>query len=216
MIAAARGGEVDRRPTIAWPLDPLGGDAIVVPVSDVARMREPHAERMLLAEVVNPFGASLQRRVGLNEALERNPEDGGLALDALVSDVRGQMRDALDAGADGVLYRLHGARGRHCSPMQYGGFYLERDRELLDEIHDAALNVLFVVGDDDAYLDFVSDLPAHIFAWDRQATGVSAAEIRQMRSGALASCDPDSEIDLACDAASIAELLEKTDLGTSV
>jgi hypothetical protein len=116
-------------------------------------------------------------------------------LDRYVAQTRNALAAGLDAGADGVLYRLHGAREALCTPMQYGGYYLERDRELLEEIADAALNVLLVVGGD-AYLDFVCDLPAHVFAWDVEATGVTSDQIRALRVGSQASTDAASEFRL--------------------
>ncbi len=77
--------------------------------------------------------------------------------------------------------------------MQYGGFYLERDRELLEEAKDATFNLLWIDAGEEAYLDFVSDLPAHAFAWDIDATDVSVVQMRAMRPGALAAEDPTAD-----------------------
>lgn len=203
LIAAARGGEVDRRPTLVWPGHPADSDALVVSSPSLL----PAAEGVVrLVEVVNPFGRAAEEGVDLNAALDADPASGNARLDAYVEATREAIQAALTAGADGILYRLHGARAEWCSPMQYGGFYLERDRELLSEIQDATLNVLYIVGNDDVYLDFVSDLPAHVFAWDRDASGFDAAYVRTLRQGAQASSDPASEI--ALPGARIADQLE--------
>lgn len=191
LVAAARGGQTDRPVLLAWPSSGEEGDARVVTSPGDVRTDE---DRAVLVEVPNPFGQALARRVDLNAALMEDPN--APVLEEMVAATREALSEALGTGADGVLYRLHGARGKWCSPMQYGGWYLERDRELLEEIADARLNVLYVVGEDDAYLDFVSDLPAHVFAWDVASTGVSAQVVRSLRNGAQASADPASEIRL--------------------
>jgi uroporphyrinogen-III decarboxylase len=165
-------------------------------------------DRLILAETLNPYGLALQKGIDLNAALSDSPEEGNELLESLVSDTREHMRAQLAAGADGVLFRLHGAAPRHSTPMQYGGYYLERDRELLAEIKGKGTHVLFVVGDEEVYLDFVSDLPAEVFAWDAEASGVDSAYIRSIRPGVQASSDPASEIELKSGAKSVAEVLE--------
>lgn len=194
LTAAARGGDVDRRPTIVGPgsqLDDRDADAIIVSAAPHVVASFVGGDRAVLAEVDNPFA-----RFGsdLNREFSVDPIAASEKLDEATEEVRAKMRAALEAGADGIFYRLFGARAAHSTPMQYGGHYLERDRELLEEIGDARINVLFPVGDDDLYLDFISDLPAHILAWDRDASGFSSAQVRTMRQGAQASSDPESEI----------------------
>jgi hypothetical protein len=194
LTAAARGGEVDRRPIIVGPgtqLDDREADALIVASAPHIVASFVGGERAVLAEVDNPFarfGAELNREFAID------PVAASEKLDQATEEARAKMRGALEAGADGIFYRLFGARALHSTPMQYGGHYLERDRELLEEIGDARLNVLFLVGNDDLYLDFISDLPAHVMAWDREASGFSGAQVRTMRNGAQASSDPESEI----------------------
>lgn len=146
--------------------------------------------KAVLADIANPFQA------GFYAALRMAPKEAGSLLDAAVDSVRSFMKLALDAGADGIFYRLNGATSRESTPMQYGGHFLEHDRKLLEEVKGAPLNVLYVVGgEEDVYLDFVSDLPARLFAWDSVATGMDSATIRTMRDGAQASADPASEVE---------------------
>lgn len=168
LVAAARGGETDQKPVLAT-------DAHVVPDSDSVVSDD---QRAVLVEVANPFG----------QALERGDDPRTAVIEELVEASRGAMRDALDSGADGVFYRLHGARGDVYGPYQ------AHDRVLLGEIADARLNVVFAVGGFDPAL--LRDLPAHVFAWDAQASGLDSAAIRAARPGAQASSDPASEIRL--------------------
>jgi uroporphyrinogen-III decarboxylase len=197
LVAAARGGEVDRQPVICWP----GGseeasDAIVVSPKEVQRAVAGNEERVVLGEVPNPFGLATEQKLQLNALLEQDPERGNALLEALTEQVRDRIDQALGSGADGILYRLHGAHPSHTSPMQYGGYYLERDRELLEAIKDARLNMVFVVGGEGVYIDFVSDLPAHVFGWDETASGVDLESIREMRQGALATTRVDADVRL--------------------
>ncbi len=168
---------------------------------------------MVLAEVSNPFGLALGKGIDLNKALKDDPSVGSVLLDGLVEEVRASIRMSLESGADGIFYRLHGASPRHCTPMQYGGHYLERDREILGEAQGAELNVLFIAGAEDLYIDFVSDLPAHVFAWDFDLTGLHASEVRISRDGALASSDPSSEILLIIGKERYLETLEQPNIG---
>jgi len=164
-------------------------------------------EKPVLAEIANPFGQV--DGLDLVKLMKSDPDAGGAKLDALVADVKSQMLKALEDGAEGIFYRVHGARGELTTPMEYGGFFLERDRELLESVSEADLNVAFIVGDDDVYLDFVSDLPAAFFAWDSQASGYDAAYVRTMRQGALLSGDPASDVFLTTGMASIASQLDQ-------
>lgn len=212
LIAAARGGEVDQKPVIAWPgpdsqADEDASDAIICGDSSTVH-NYVGGDKIVLAEVRNPFFIAKCAGVPINELLHTDPDAGSKELDAAIAQTRQAMQMSLDRGADGILYRLYGARSKHCSPMQYGGHYLERDRELLEEFKDANLNVLFVLGNEDVYLDFVSDLPAHVFAWDSKATGIGSEQVRAMRHGAQASADSASEITLLHDDRSIADRLD--------
>lgn len=201
LTAASEGKSVDRRPVLRWMDD---GE------SDVAIVGANGARPDVVVEVVNPYGRALLHGIDLNQELRNDPETGNRQLAELVDETRNAIAKAFEAGAGGVLYRLHGASPVHCSPMQYGGFYLERDRELLAEAVERGFTLLFVVGDEETYLDFVSDLPAHAIAWDLMSTGYSLSAMREMRRGAIAADDPSAEIELVIprDEPSLAARLE--------
>jgi len=206
VLAASRGGSVDRRPLLAWPTPNAHADVVVVPVGD--SVPDGVEDRLVVAEVLNPFGVSLSRGIDLPREIADDPVQGNHLLDDCVTETRRQIETAMAAGADGILYRLHGAAAAQTTPMEYGGFFLERDRELLDGVAGATFNIIFVVGDEDVYLDFVSDLPAHAFGWDQATSGIDAAYVRTMRQGALVSTDPNSVFELTTGVASVARFLE--------
>lgn len=189
VIATLRGGEVDRKPTFGWP---KASDSDVIAL-DAASL-QPDSERIVLGIVRNPFGRALEKGLDLNALHRESPEEGDAATQQLVSETRAEMEQVLAAGADGVLYLVHGAHPAHCSPMQFGGFYLEVDRELLQGVAEAAVNAAFIVGDAETYLDFVSDLPASFLIWDDATTGFSVAQMRALRSGPLGATSPDADL----------------------
>lgn len=141
----------------------------------------------VLFELMNPFGHALQDEINLNALIQADPSEAHTLHSKYVKDVADSMEWALGSGCDGVFYRVIGAAPEWSTPMQYGGHYLERDRELLESISEARFNTLYVEGGEGVYLDFVSDLPASAFAWDETASGVSFQEVRKLRDGALAS-----------------------------
>jgi hypothetical protein len=189
LLEVVHGGKRAERPVIGWPVEHPDS---AIAVNGAERVQG----RLKLLEVVNPFGLALQRGIDLNQRLSEDPESGNRLLEELIAVVRSQIRTAEVSGADGILYRLHGANPKHCSPMQYGGFYLERDRELLETASWAPFNLLFVVGDEETYLDFVSDLPASAIGWDVARSGFSIAQMRELRAGPVCAAAPDADIEL--------------------
>jgi len=210
ILASVRGGAPDRKPVIHWPHWEEGGDIRHYNHETIPDHIEEAPEEISLVEITNPFGLALQRDIDLNAEIKLDPKVGNRILGDLIDDVRKDIAMAFEVGADGIIYRLYGARSRHCTPMQYGGHYLEKDRELLTEVQDALVNFLFVVGEDDVYLDFVSDLPAHAFGWDYKTSKIDAGSVRAMRAGALVSEDPNSDILLDPGTAFLSRVLESS------
>ena len=206
IFALAEGLSLDRTPIVSWPCPDQAPSGVSVRLPSQTLIAKEGT--LLLAEIVNPFGLAIERGLDLNDLLKTDPEGGGCELDRLSEEVKSTIEDVLRRGADGILYRLHGACPRWCTPMQYGGYYLERDRELLGHAKGALFNVLFVAGDEEVYFDFVSDLPAHAFGWDSSTTGVSEKDMRSIRQGLLISDDPQSDILLSTATGSITQALE--------
>jgi hypothetical protein len=190
LVAAARGGRADQQPVISWPEVSEDADAFIVKPSEVAQALEANPHKAVLAEVMNPFGRAVQFRLPLSTLLREEPERGQEELERLVQVTRDDIETAILAGADGIFYRLLGAEPAHSTPMEYGGFYLERDRELLQEVAEARLNVIYVEGGPETYIDFVSDLPAHVFAFQTGDLG----SVREMRKGCVAASNPDADV----------------------
>lgn len=204
LVAAARGGHIDRAPVVCWSNSPGHlADAIVAPLELLRKALDTHPDQAVLAEVVSPFGRAIRRDLDLSELLREDPDLGAQRLDGFVQETRDEIDAALSQGAFGVFYRLDGAYPIASTPMEYGGHYLELDRQLLAEVEQAPFNLLYVEGEKEPYLDFVCDLPAHAFAWDYEHSGVDLAAARAMRNGALAAPAPGADIALLRSATSV-------------
>lgn len=208
LLAAANGGPVDRKPILYWPYWKEGSDIRHFNHETMPDHIEEEEGDVAVVEITNPFGLALQRNLDLNKILKEDPRAGNRLLGELVDETQKDIDLAHSIGADGILYRLYGARSRHCTPMQYGGYYLERDRELLEGVKGSLFNMIFVVGEEDVYVDFVSDLPAHAFGWDRKGSELTVEEVRKMRPGALFCEDPDADILLDTATAFLSRMLE--------
>jgi hypothetical protein len=185
VMAVVNGEQVDRKPVIAWPGSGESDVHVGIP--------EPNDERLCLIEVPNPCGQAYLAQSDLSGMIRESLLDGSAALEDATRKVHHGIEKSRDLGADGIIYELFGADPSFSSPMEYGGHFLEVDREILSA-YEKRFRVIFLVGGQEAFLDFVSDLPGEIFAWDVKGTGVSVAEMRKLRKGVLAAADPEADI----------------------
>lgn len=116
----------------------------------------------VLAEISSPLARAIEFRIPLTAMLREKPAEGQKELDKLVEVARQDIETAILAGADGIYYRIRGAEPGYTTPMEYGGYYLERDRELLAPVAESKRVVISVEGGDDVYIDALSDLPGTI------------------------------------------------------
>lgn len=154
---------------------------------------ERPASGLWFAPVLSPFAISLTRGLDLNYLLKSQPQTGDAELQSLVADTADAIEQAKEKGVDGIAYLLPGASPEFCSPMMYGGQYLEVDRELLQKVAPLPALVL-TLGKSEVYFDSLSDLPGAIFAWDIDAASVS--DIRGIRNGLLSADADDADIRL--------------------
>jgi hypothetical protein len=187
-ITRARQGEsADRKPTMVWSISPgHEADVVTSPIVELSHALKTYPDQLVLAEVLSPLSRALRRDYDLNTLLTEDPEFGNAKLDELVGETQVDILTALDKGAAGIFYLLDGAFPTVCTPMQYGGYYLERDRELLELADEALFNVLYLLGEDEIYFDFVADLPAHAMCWSARHQALKVAEARNMTKSLIA------------------------------
>jgi hypothetical protein len=192
LLASIAGKPVDQKPLILWPHSEMNSDIALVSLKRLANAST--SQRAVLVEILSPFSRSLKMGLALSKTLQQDPKEGEKILQALVAETRTEINVALEQGVDGIFYRLQGAEPEFTTPMEYGGLYLETDRDLLQLAMKAHLNVLFIEGGPELYIDFVSDLPAQIFAWDSGRTDIPLSSVKKMRIGTLATGDPDADV----------------------
>lgn len=146
-----------------------------------------------ITEILNPVARARVQGIDLVSELDRDPEAGNALLDRLVAETEADLQKA----DGGVFYRLAGANPASTTPMQYGGYFLERDRELLTNAPQP--RIVFVEGKADVYFDFVGDLPAELFGFDI-ACGVPVSEVRAIRGGPILADAPEADVRLCAQA----------------
>lgn len=136
--------------------------------------------------------SGLFRRVEAQwSGLKHDPDAAAERLDALILEIGREIESADGA----ICYRLEGPEPAKTTPMEYGGFFLEREREILRRAKDRGETWLWVDAGEGAYLDFVSDLEADVFAWDAKATGFPLAEMSKLRTGRLCTNEAGSDVE---------------------
>lgn len=192
--AAAAGQPLDRKPVLIYG-DPELSDMVVCAVDDVVPARAEHPNQAVLVEVASPFARAAAAGQDIYALLHADPVAGATQLAEYAEQVRDEAALALKAGADGIWYHMEGADASQSTPMQYGGHFLELDRELLAGFGKEAINVVAVIGAE-PYLDFVCDLPADFFAWQADISNVDVATVRAIRPGGLAAQSPEADLQI--------------------
>lgn len=179
LLHVVNGGVPER----ALSIVPKGseGDCVLCELGEV----DGQSSVAQLCRVKSPLARALASGEEIVELLDTDVEQGAERLRELTEATRNEMAEAVSVHADGIVYELDGAYPSVSSPMQYGGHFLEIDRALLAEAKQSTATVLWVRGEDSPYIDFVSDLPSHVFVWDSGA-GVTVEEVAELRTGALA------------------------------
>jgi len=161
---------------VAYPCPPRSQNADISVFRAVASV-EPGPGRTFI-EVLNPFARAQEAGIDLLGILDEDPSRGETKLNAFADETRAALESA--SAYDGVFYRVVGACPDLCTPMQYGGHFLEVDRELLKAV--SVPLIVFIEGSD-IYLDFVSDLPCTWMSWDTTTNSISLEEAQAMRAG---------------------------------
>ncbi|HUY98714.1 MAG TPA: uroporphyrinogen decarboxylase family protein [Thermomicrobiaceae bacterium] len=134
-----------------------------------------------LAEAMH-FAAS--REIFMDHARE-HPAVVHQALATIAENLRAQVRNVIDAGADGVFFALQGCSGAIMSREQYRELGRPYDLMALQGAVDGWLNVLHVHGNEDLYFDDSLDYPVQVLSWSDRLAGPSLREARGMTSKCL-------------------------------
>ena len=134
-----------------------------------------------LAEAMH-FAAS--RETFMDHARE-HPAVLHQALATIAENLRAQVSNCIDAGADGVFFALQGCSGAIMSREQYRELGRPYDLIALQGAVDGWLNVLHVHGNEDLYFEDSLDYPIQVLSWSDRIAGPSLREARGMTSKCL-------------------------------
>lgn len=191
LLAQIQIGDVPRKPVFAWGFSHPQADAVILDTFSV------QGDSVVMVRVDSPLTKQAKRNLNLNHLLHSDPEAGNKVLDELVNETLEEGKNALASGADGIAYVIDGAYPGGSTPMQFGGYYLERDREILEQLSNATFNLVFIEGGEDTYLDSVSDLAANAIGWRIAESGFSREMMRELRCGPVAGDDASADIHIA-------------------
>lgn len=201
ILAASRGTPLETKPVLMGAYRPeANAEGYVVEQDEVRRCLSESPDSACLVRVKGPLGRTMEEGERLIAMLESDPAGGDARLKEIQQTIREDIDAALGEGADGVFYVVDGATAEHSTPMEYGGHFLEVDREILSEYGGARINAIYVEGEE-PYLEFVSDLPGHLFGWDVALSGRDVQSVREIRTGALFAASPSADVYYSADLA---------------
>lgn len=209
--ACLAGSPTDLPPSVVWSASPgHQADVIVTDWESVKRACETHPDQLVLGLIQSPLSLAMFRSLDLVEELAADPEKGEATLSAITQECKDRIDSVKEQGGHGILYFLNGAHPEVTSPMQYGGYFLEVDRELLGLVQDCELNILFIAGrDEEVYLDVVGDLPVAVVGWDNAAITIPIELAKQSIHRKIALDHPQADFLLASHYDEIERLLER-------
>jgi uroporphyrinogen decarboxylase len=135
----------------------------------------PLAEAMYAARDRDQFLAHLREHpVVIHEALA-----------TIAENLAAHMRDAIDAGADGIFFALQGCSRTIMTEQQYREFGRPYDLMALRGASSGWLNILHVHGEKDLMFDQALDYPVQVISWSDRIAGPSLREARVKTSKCL-------------------------------
>ncbi|MEI7577183.1 MAG: hypothetical protein WCK51_09835 [Armatimonadota bacterium] len=122
--------------------------------------------------ILSPLSRAISQGIDVVGLLEENPAEGDRVLAELVSQCSHEMRQV----SGPLNYIVAGAEPDVTSPMQYGGHFLELDRELIGTSSPA----ITLIGGPETYIDVVSDIAKSYLIWNPETNPVDPHEVSRM------------------------------------
>ncbi len=180
----------------------LGDDSAISNMQADAYIVNPNFKGSLpdgslkFAAIISFFGIAMQEREDIAELMGIDPVTSGEILDRAQEACAANIQVAMQAGFDGFVYVLVGAEPKYLSPMQYGGFILDQDREILSRFTNLPNRLLYVIGGNETYMDALSDLSASSIGWDESNVQFGIETMRKLAQKPIFGDHPDSDIQL--------------------
>ena len=141
----------------------------------------------IVETVFNPWNVA-QKLSSKEEVLrlkDENPTALLNALDVITKSEIAHAKRAFSTGAAGVLYSVANANAAELSPEDYRKFSLPFDRQFLEGISGAKLNILHLHVEP-AYLAYFDGFPAPILNYSAHVSKIPIADARKLWGGTIA------------------------------
>ena len=122
--------------------------------------------------ILSPFSKAISRSMDIVGLLADSPSEG----EAVLADLVTQTKVEIAASAESFNYIVAGAEPAFSTPMEYGGHFLELDRELIGDQKPA----ITLVGGSETYIDVVSDLAETYLVWNPEHIKEDPQEVAKM------------------------------------
>lgn len=175
LLEQIREGSLTEKVTVAAWDGHTCEDVIVCGLAQIQEAKRTCPASSVLA-AVEGVAARFHRSNPLPTALDAPPSHLQEQVDSAVTSCKNDLQTAQERGADGVSYLVFGADPDHATPMQYGGLFLEHDREVLDRAKSKGFVEAMIAPADETYYDFLTDLPSDLIS----APAASETELQEM------------------------------------
>jgi uroporphyrinogen decarboxylase len=129
--------------------------------------------------VFNTFRYANQISGGrLLEHLRQDPERVHAGLRVITDSLVAFVRGLVDAGADGIYFAVHGPSDDMATPIEYEANFLDLDKDVLQAVGGAGLNIMHPHSYSKLYFDLVLELPTHVCCWSDREAGPSLTDVR--------------------------------------
>ena len=171
------------------PIDPPRSRYFTQRVEAVRVLREYLGyETPIVMTVFSPLAeamyAAADRDIFLQQARE-SPTVIHEALNTIAENLRMQMHDVIEAGADGVFFALQGCSTSIMPESLYRELGRPYDLSALQGAANGWLNILHVHGEEGLMFDQVLDYPVPVLNWSDRLAGPSLREARVITSKCL-------------------------------
>jgi uroporphyrinogen decarboxylase len=121
----------------------------------------------------------------LREHLASDPESVMTGVRAIADSLAAYARACVETSCDGIYYAISGASGEGISRDEYARWFLPLDRQVLEAVRTASLNIAHLHGYKDLHFKELIGLPMAAACWSDRAGGPSLTEARKIYSGCL-------------------------------
>jgi uroporphyrinogen decarboxylase len=121
----------------------------------------------------------------LREHLAADPDAVMTGVRAIADSLAAYARACVETSCDGIYFAVSGASAEGLSREEYARWFLPLDKQVLETVKSAPVNIVHLHGYKDLHFAELHDLPAAAVCWSDRAAGPSLVEARKIHAGCL-------------------------------